>query len=98
MRTTQPALDLDLVAGKQSYASRAVGVTGTLTSVWQQLRNRYAIGRLNDLDDRQLLDMGLKREDVREAITSPFFDNPASYLTRASRNRASLFFKGARHD
>lgn len=98
MRTTQHALDLDLVAGKQSYASRAVGVTGMLTSVWQQLRNRYAIGRLNDLDDRQLLDMGLKREDVREAITSPFFDNPASYLTRASRNRASLFYKGARHD
>ncbi|MBD9648990.1 DUF1127 domain-containing protein [Ensifer sp. PDNC004] len=98
MRTTQHALDLDLVAGKHSYASRAVGVTGMLTSVWQQLRNRYAIGRLNDLDDRQLLDMGLKREDVREATTSPFFDNPASYLTRASRNRASLFYKGARHD
>ncbi|ANK71505.1 DUF1127 domain-containing protein [Ensifer adhaerens] len=98
MRTTQHALDLDLVAGTQSYASRAVGVTGMLTSVWQLLRNRYAIGRLNDLDDRQLLDMGLKREDVREAITSPFFDNPASYLTRASRNRASLFYKGARHD
>lgn len=97
MRTTQHALDLDLVAGTQSYASRAVGVTGMLTSVWQA-RNRYAIGRLNDLDDRQLLDMGLKREDVREAITSPFFDNPASYLTRASRNRASLFYKGARHD
>ena len=98
MRTTQHALDLDLVAGTQSYASRGVGVTGMLTSVWQLLRNRYAIGRLNDLDDRQLLDMGLKREDVREAITSPFFDNPASYLTRASRNRASLFYKGARHD
>ncbi|WP_065372733.1 DUF1127 domain-containing protein [Ensifer adhaerens] len=98
MRTTQHVLDLDLVAGKQPHASRAVGVTGMLTSAWHQLRNRYAIGCLNDMDDRQLLDMGLKREDVREAITSPFFDNPASYLTRASRNRASLFYKGTRHD
>ncbi|HEV7319864.1 MAG TPA: DUF1127 domain-containing protein [Ensifer sp.] len=98
MRTTQHVLDLDLVAGKQSHAARAVGVTGMLTSTWRQLRNRYAIGRLNDLDDRQLLDMGLKREDVKEAITSPFFDSPASYLTRASRNRASLFYKGTRHD
>ncbi|MEI2297887.1 DUF1127 domain-containing protein [Ensifer sp. MJa1] len=98
MRTTQHVLDLDLVAGKQSHASRAVGVTGMLTGAWRQLLNRYQIGRLNDLDDRQLLDMGLKREDVHEAITSPFFDNPASYLTRASRNRASLFYKGIRHD
>ncbi|MBK5565365.1 DUF1127 domain-containing protein [Ensifer sp. 2YAB10] len=98
MRTTQHVLDLDLVAGKQSYAPRTVGVVAMLTSVWRQLRNRYAISRLNDMDDRQLLDMGLKREDVREAITSPFFENPASYLTRASRNRASLFYKGTRHD
>lgn len=34
MRTTQHVLDLDFVAGKQS---RAVGVTGMLTSAWHQL-------------------------------------------------------------
>ncbi|WP_457582391.1 DUF1127 domain-containing protein [Ensifer canadensis] len=98
MRTTDHVLDLDLVAGKQSYASGAAGVIGVMTAAWRLFRNRCQIARLNELDDRQLLDMGLRREDVHEAITSPFFDNPASYLTRASRNRVSLFYKGIRHD
>jgi len=96
MRTTDHVLDL--VAGKPSLASRAAGVVGVLTSVWRLYRNRSQIARLHDLDDRQLLDMGLKRKDLNEALTSPFFDNPASYLTRASRNRASLFYRGVRHD
>ncbi|NRP17915.1 hypothetical protein LPJGGPFB_01143 [Ensifer adhaerens] len=98
MRTTDHVLDLDLVAGKQSHASRAAGVVGVMTAAWRMFRSRCEIARLNELDDRHLLDMGLRREDVREAITSPFFDNPASYLTRASRNRVSLFYKGIRHD
>ncbi|CAN7188635.1 MULTISPECIES: DUF1127 domain-containing protein [Ensifer] len=96
MRTTDHVLDL--VAGKQAYASRAAGVIGVMTAAWRLFRSRCQIARLNELDDRQLLDMGLRREDVHEAITSPFFDNPASYLTRASRNRVSLFYKGIRHD
>jgi uncharacterized protein YjiS (DUF1127 family) len=98
MRTTDHVLDLDLVAGKQFSASRAAGVVGVMTAAWRLFRNRCEIARLNELDDRHLLDMGLRREDVREAITSPFFDNPGSYLTRASRNRVSLFYKGIRHD
>ncbi|WEX87990.1 DUF1127 domain-containing protein [Sinorhizobium garamanticum] len=98
MRTTQHAFDLDLVAGKQPLASRTAGVTGVLTTVWRLFRNRRQIARLQDLDDRQLLDMGLKREDLHEALTSSFFDNPGSYLTRASRNRANLFYRGVRHD
>lgn len=96
MRTTQHPLDL--VAGKPSLASRAAGVVGVLTSLWRQYRSRCQIARLNDLDDRQLLDMGLKREDLNEALTSSFFDNPGSHLTRASRNRVNLFYRGVRHD
>ena len=98
MRTTPHALDLDPVACKPSLASRTAGVVGVLTAVWRLYRNRSQIARLQDLDDRQLLDMGLKREDLHEALTSAFFDNPGSYLTRASRNRATLFYRGVRHD
>jgi uncharacterized protein YjiS (DUF1127 family) len=98
MRTTEHALDLDLAVGKRSLASRTVGVIGALTAVWRLYRNRCQIARLHDLDDRQLLDMGLKREDLREAMTSSFFENPGSSLTRASRNRSNLFYKGIRHD
>ncbi|ASY61838.1 hypothetical protein SJ05684_c03720 [Sinorhizobium sojae CCBAU 05684] len=96
MRTTEHALDL--VAGKPTLVSRAAGIVGVLTAVWRQHRSRRQIARLHDLDDRQLLDMGLKRQDLNEALTSAFFEDPSSYLTRASRNRANLFYRGMRHD
>lgn len=96
MRTTEHALDH--LAGKQSLASRAAGLVGVLTTVWRQYRTRRQYTRLNDLDDYRLLDMGLKREDLNEALTSSFFDNPGSHLTRASRNRANCFYRSVRHD
>ncbi len=96
MRTTDHALDLTL-AGKLS-APRQTGLMGVLLSVWRQLRSRNSIGRLQDLDDHQLLDMGLCRHEVREALTSSFFDDPGRHLTQASRNRANTFYRNARHD
>jgi uncharacterized protein YjiS (DUF1127 family) len=97
MRTTDHALDLTL-AGKLSATSRQTGLTGVLMSVWRQLRNRNAIGSLQDLDDHQLLDMGLCRHEVRQAMTSPFFDDPGRHLTQASRDRANTFYRKARLD
>jgi uncharacterized protein YjiS (DUF1127 family) len=97
MRTTDHALDLTL-AGKLSAPSRQTGLMGVLLSVWRQLRNRNAIGSLQDLDDHQLLDMGLSRHEVREAMTSPFFDDPGRHLTQASRDRANTFYRKARLD
>ena len=97
MRTTDHALDLTL-AGKLSVTSRQTGLMGVLLSVWRQLRSRNSIGRLQDLDDHQLLDMGLCRHEVREALTSSFFDDPGRHLTQASRNRANTFYRNARHD
>ncbi len=97
MRTTDSTLDLTLT-GKLTAASRLAGLTGVMTSVWRLLRNRSAIGRLDDLDDHQLLDMGLSRHEVREALTSSFFDDPGRHLTQASRNRANIFYRNARQD
>lgn len=97
MRTTDHTLDLTLT-GKLSATSRLTGLTGVLKSVWRRLRNRKAIGSLHDLDDHQLLDMGLCREEVREALTSSFFDDPGRHLTRASRNRTNTFYRSARLD
>ena len=93
MRTTDHTLDLTLT-GKLSATSRQT----VLMSVWRQLRNRNAIGSLQGLDDHQLLDMGLCRHEVREAMTSPFFDDPGRHLTQASRNRANTFYRNARLD
>jgi len=97
MRTTDHALDLTL-GGKLSVTSRQTGLMGVLLSVWRQLRSRNSIGRLQDLDDHQLLDMGLCRHEVREALTSSFFDDPGRHLTQASRNRANTFYRNARQD
>lgn len=97
MRTTDHTLDLTLT-GKLSATSRQTGLTGVLKSVWRRLRNRKAIGRLHDLDDHQLLDIGLCREEVREALTSSFFDDPGRHLTRVSRNRTNTFYRSARLD
>ncbi|WP_426228982.1 DUF1127 domain-containing protein [Pararhizobium sp. DWP3-4] len=97
MRTTDHALDLTLT-GKLSATSRQTGLMGVLMSVWRQLRSRNSIGRLRDLDDHQLLDMGLCRHEVREALTSSFFDDAGRHLTQASRNRANTFYRNARLD
>ena len=95
MRTTD-VLDLTL-AGKPCV-SRPSGFMGTLTTLWRLVRNRHSIGSLHDLDDHQLLDMGLRREDLREALTSSFFDDPARHLTQVARNRTNGFYRNLRRD
>jgi uncharacterized protein YjiS (DUF1127 family) len=97
MRTTDHTLDLTLT-GKLSATPRQAGLTGVLKSVWRLLRNRKAIGSLDDLDDHQLLDMGLCRHEVREALTSSFFQDPGRHLTQAARNRSNRFYRNARRD
>ncbi len=97
MRTTDHTLDLTLT-GKLSATPRQAGLTDVLKSVWRLLRNRKAIGSLDDLDDHQLLDMGLCRHEVREALTSSFFQDPGRHLTQAARNRTSTFYRNARRD
>jgi uncharacterized protein YjiS (DUF1127 family) len=97
MRTTDHTLDLTLT-GKLSATPRQAGLTGVLKSVWRLLRNRKAIGRLDDLDDHQLLDMGLCRHEVREALTSSFFQDPGRHLTQAARSRTNTFYRNARRD
>jgi len=97
MRTTDLTLDLTLT-GARSAPSRQTGLVGVLKSVWRQLRNRKAIGSLHDLDDHQLLDMGLCRHEVREALTSAFFEDPGRHLTQAARHRANTFYRNARRD
>lgn len=97
MRTTDYTLDLTL-AGKLSATSRQTGLIGVIMSVWRQLQNRRAVGNLNDLDEHQLLDIGLCRHEVREALASPFFEDPAHHLMRVSRNRTNGFYRNLRRD
>ena len=48
-------------------------------------RNRHKIAALTDFDDHLLADLGLQREDVRQALDLPFAHDPALGPTRAVR-------------
>ena len=45
------------------------------------LRNRLAVQRLRDLDDRALKDIGLVRSDVAGALAAPLHVDPSSVLS-----------------
>ena len=63
-------------------------IAGIAARAWRVLRNRHQAGKLNDLTDAQLADIGLTRGDVREALAAPFFRDPSFALTKASRSNA----------
>ncbi|KQV43789.1 MULTISPECIES: DUF1127 domain-containing protein [unclassified Rhizobium] len=94
MRATDYALGPDL-AGKAATASRRNGLVVLVAMVWRALRNRNALMRLDELDDRRLLDLGLCREDVRSAITSTLLEDTGAYLTKAARARTRGYYREA---
>ncbi|MCP8897562.1 DUF1127 domain-containing protein [Shinella daejeonensis] len=80
-----PALDrLATQRPLPGLAARARHGIARLTRAWS---NRRAIRRLNELTDRELLDLGLRRGDVAEAAAS-FFSDAGLHLTLAARERA----------
>jgi uncharacterized protein YjiS (DUF1127 family) len=59
-----------------------------VASVWRSIRNRREIHYLNELNDSQLRDIGLSRQDLNSALTtSTFFEDPSSHLTNSARRR-----------
>ncbi|MDO9415588.1 DUF1127 domain-containing protein [Pararhizobium sp.] len=95
MRTTEHTLDLDLTSRKP-VASRLAGAVRLVKTVFRILHNRTQVNYLSELDDHLLLDMGLKREDVLGAATSPFFADTAEHLTRAAKTRTQHYYRVAR--
>ncbi|MBD9371167.1 DUF1127 domain-containing protein [Rhizobium sp. ARZ01] len=62
-------------------------------------RNRSAVNRLHELDDHMLLDVGLRREDVRSALASSYYwADPDIHLTMAARERARRHLRSGRPD
>lgn len=84
--TRRPAPGLIVLA--RSAASRFV-------RAWQ---NRRVINRLSELDDHQLLDMGLCRSDVHEVRAASFFSDAGLHLTIAARERARRHVRSGRAD
>ncbi|HEX5932883.1 MAG TPA: DUF1127 domain-containing protein [Pseudorhizobium sp.] len=93
MRTTQ-TVELDLARPQTATRGTIDVIGGILAFVWRVLRNRWAVNRLHDLDDRQLDDIGLSRHDLMKATyQSGIFDDPAALLSESARRRARARFE-----
>ncbi len=95
MPTTEQILDCDLATSRptlaRTLAMRFVLGLAKVTSLWRTVRNRNQIASLHDLDDNQLLDIGLTRHDLNSALlSSTFFEDPSSHLTASARRRGRL--------
>lgn len=86
MRTTERTNRIAIA--RPTAAGRTNVLWAMLVSVYRAIRNRVEFNRLQDLDDHQLLDIGLTRSDVRQAATSTFFEDPFLELRTTARNRA----------
>jgi uncharacterized protein YjiS (DUF1127 family) len=88
MRMIDRRLELDIAASRRPTPSASVRFRSAVMGLVRAWLNRSAVNRLNELDDHQLLDMGLRRSDVREVMTSAFFSDTGLHLTIAARERA----------
>jgi len=70
----------------QAFRKAAVRVS----AAWTAIVNRYNVKALDELDDYQLADIGLTRDDLREAFRTPLLTDPTLKLASASGGRASL--------
>jgi len=98
MRTIDRTLDLGPATPSLSLTARMMLAFVNVASIWRAIRNRREIHYLNELNDAQLRDIGLTRQDLDAALTtSTFFEDPSSHLTNSARRctRPSAFsFRG----
>lgn len=88
MRTTDRTLDLGPATPSLPLTARMMLAFGNVASVWRAIRNRQEIHYLTELNDSQLRDIGLSRQDLSAALTtSTFFEDPSSHLTNSARRR-----------
>ncbi|MDX3925688.1 MAG: DUF1127 domain-containing protein [Shinella sp.] len=98
MRMIDRRLELDLAVARKPAPSLVVRIYNTAATILRAWRNRSVTLRLSEFDDHQLLDIGLRREDVREAMASSFFADPGLHLTIAARERARRHLRSGRID
>lgn len=60
------------------------------------IRNRIAVNKLTELDDRLLKDIGLERGDVDRALGAAIGDDPSFELTRSAIANSRTRFNSGR--
>ncbi len=86
MRTTQRILSPSL--SRASTTIRRQSPWALAHAVVLAVKARLELNRLQELDDHQLLDIGLTRHDLMRAGTSTFFEDPIADLAGSARARA----------
>ena len=98
MRMIDRKMEIDILATRRptpSFLARLRGLASRFVRAWH---NRRAINRLNELDDHQLFDMGLARNDVQGVRAASYFTDAGLHLTIAARERARRHLRSGRVD
>lgn len=99
MRMIESQFDLGIANYRSSAPSVFARFRRDATQFVRTWRNRSALNRLHDLDDHMLLDIGLRREDVRNALISSYYwADPDMHLTITARDRARRHLRSGRPD
>jgi uncharacterized protein YjiS (DUF1127 family) len=78
-----------------NHTHLTVGISGSifsrmldsLQSFAGRIHSRSTLRQISELDEHLLRDIGLTRDDVRDASMAPVSDDPISLLIKASRTR-----------
>jgi uncharacterized protein YjiS (DUF1127 family) len=72
------------------FAAAWTQVLGSTVAVARALLNRRAVAPLLELNDRELRDLGLTRDDLRTALRQPLVRDPSVVLMVRAVDRRSL--------
>ncbi|MFC6445236.1 DUF1127 domain-containing protein [Shinella zoogloeoides] len=98
MRMIDRKMEIDILATRRptpGLFARARSAASRFIRAWQ---NRRLINRLGELEDYQLFDMGLCRNDVRDVRAASYFSDAGLHLTIAARERARRHLRSGRTD
>ena len=89
MLTTYPVLPIALGAASRGLAVLALTVAAGLKAFGRAWQNRRQAQALAGLDQRMLADMGINHSDLRDAFSSPIWEDPTALLQERAAERRS---------
>ncbi len=98
MRMIDRNFEIETIAARRPASTFVASVRTVASGFFRAWRNRRMVNRLNELEDHQLLDMGLRRSDVSAVRAASFFSDAGLHLTLASRERARRHLRAGRSD
>lgn len=90
MRTAERKMELGLIAPRVAFGrNAAASVNKGFVTFLRRIGNRLKANRLMELDDHQLADIGLTRNDVRRALNLGLGEDPTTQLAHLARLAAA---------